>query len=410
MSSWELTNGVVLTPGQVLDGATVVINNNKIAKVERKGDGGSKIQIDLNGLIVMPGFINGHDHLLGSYMPRVGDRRPYMNWLVWDNDLKAAPVYAERQQVESADLYLLGAYRHLLCGVTSVQDHIPHFVQDMFKEGLPIRLIDNYAVAHSVTSFALKWGDSIENEHLRAVEEDIPFVAHCSEGFDDETMRSVSTLQSKGALSKNTVLIHGIAFSQEDMKQLAQNNCNVVWCPASNLYMFERTAPVKELLDKKVNVCLGTDSPMSGSLNLFQEIFTAKSYYQNTYGEELSDKLMLQMMTENPARAFSLYDQGEIAEGRTADMVIVNGSRKDPYSAVSAMNYEDIMLVVIDGKPVYGDTSFIPLFDALGIEYQQIKVDSYRKIIHGDILGLLERIRKAVGFHKELPFLPVEHW
>ena len=83
---------------------------------------------------MLPGLIDCHDHLLGTYLPRVGDRKPYLNWLVWDNDLKASPIYAEMQQIESADLYLLGEYRHLISGVTSVQDHIPHFVQDMFKK------------------------------------------------------------------------------------------------------------------------------------------------------------------------------------------------------------------------------------------------------------------------------------
>ena len=111
-----------------------------------------------------PGLINCHDHLLGTYSPRVGDRKPYLNWLIWDNDLKASPIYAERQQVESSDLYMLGGYRHLISGVTSVQDHIPHFVQDTFKKPVPIRMIDQFTLSsHSVGSFALPWGEGNRN-------------------------------------------------------------------------------------------------------------------------------------------------------------------------------------------------------------------------------------------------------
>ena len=408
--NWELTNGTIVTPEHVVHNGSLNVSGNKILKVDKKHSGESKIQIDLNGLIVLPGLINGHDHLLGSYLPRVGMRKPYLNWLVWDNDLKSAPVYAERQQIESRDLYLLGSFRHLLCGVTSVHDHIPHFVQDMFKENLPIRIIDNYALAHSITSFALKWGDTVEMEHRLARERDIPFVTHCSEGYDEETKKSVSVLNEKGALNKNTVLVHGIAFSLEDIKLLSKNECNVIWCPASNIYMFERTAPVKELIDHRVNVCLGTDSPMSGSANMFQEIYMARKYYESTYEEELSSKMLLNMLTTNPARAFSLKNLGSIEAGQLADFIIINGDKSQPYDAVTSMNYEDIMLVVIDGKPAYGDENFIPLFDALGVSYQKIKVDSYKKVIHGEVLELLERIRKSVGFHKELEFLPVEAW
>ena len=42
--------------------------------------------------------------------------------------------------------------------------------------------------------------------------------------------------------------------------------------------------------------------------------------------------------------------------------------------------------------------------------YDKIKVDSFKKIINGGILELLNRIRKSVGFHKELEFVPVEPW
>jgi hypothetical protein len=304
----------------------------------------------------------------------------------------------------------MGCFRHLICGVTSVQDHIPHFVQDMFKEGMPIRIIDDYTVAHSITSFALKWGDTVENEHSLAAEKNVPFITHCSEGYDEETIRSVEVLNEKNALSKNTVLIHGIAFSPSDLNLLSRKSCNVVWCPASNIYMFEKTAPIKELLENKINVCLGTDSPMSGSINMFEEIYMAKKYYEQAYGEQLPDKEIVDMLTKNPAKAFSLHNLGKIEEGKTADLVIINGDPADPYKSLVNMNYEDIMLVVIDGKPKFGDEIFIPLFEALDISFQKIRVDSYKKIIEGDVLGLLERIRKAVGFHKELEFLPIEPW
>ena len=128
------------------------------------------------------------------------------------------------------------------------------------------------------------------------------------------------------------------------------------------------------------------------------------------YNKNLSDKTMLEMLTSNAAQAFSLKRQGSIKEGYLADLVIINSKSRNSYSFVSEMNYEDIMLVVIDGIPRYGDESFIPLFEALDISFQKIKVDKYKKIIHGDILGLLDRIRKAVGFEKHLEFLPVEPW
>ena len=408
---WEITNASIVTPEKQINRASLLIRDGHIQAISNIPSTLSGIvQVDLNGMLVFPGLINCHDHLLGTYFPRVGDRKPYLNWLIWDNDLKSSPHYAERQQVESADLYILGGYRHLISGVTSVQDHIPHFVQDMFKDFLPIRVIDKYGVAHSVGSFALPWGDGIEVEHKLSVEKNMPFIIHCSEGFDEETKRSVQVLEAKNALNENTVLIHGICFSDEDIKLLAKRRVHVVWCPVSNLYMYDTTAQVKKLLDNSINVVLGTDSPMSGSINIFEEMYIAKSYYEETYSERLPDKTLVQMLTTSASKAMFLDDRGSLEEGKLADILVIDGNKKNPYASVTGMDFSDIMLVVVGGRPKYADENFIQLFEALDIPYQKIKVASSKKIIEGNVLGLLEKIRSTVSFHKEFPFLPVEPW
>lgn len=407
--AWELVNGTIVTGKDAIDRGTVQIDKDYITHVSKSArKAQDAMQIDVSGMLIFPGLINCHDHLLGTYVPRVGDRRPYMNWLEWDNDLKSAPQYAERQQIESSDLYQLGGFRHLLCGITRVQDHIPHFVRELFAKNMPIRIISDFAMAHSVTSYALKWGDGIEVEHAKAREKNIPFITHCSEGFDEETLKSVSTLQAKNALSKQTVLVHGIAFSDKDIELLAENKCNVVWCPVSNLYMFEQTARVKELMDAGVNVCLGTDSPMSGSFSIFEEFRAAREFYRFAYGREIDDRLLVDMLTVNAAKAMCLSDVGEIAEGKRADLLLIDGNTSNPWASLTHANYSDIMLVIADGVPKYGDVAFAPVFDAMKIPYQNLLVKGSRKIIAGDVLGLLRRVRSAVKFNKELDFLPIE--
>lgn len=407
--AWELVNGTIVTPRDVLERGSVTIDKTRIAQVSKTSrKAQDTMQIDVNGMLVFPGLINCHDHLLGTYVPRVGDRRPYLNWLEWDNDLKSSPAYAERQQIESSDLYLLGGFRHLLCGITRVQDHIPHFVRELFAKNMPIKIISDFAMAHSVTSYALKWGDGIEIEHAKAKEKNIPFITHCSEGYDEETLKSVETLAAKGALSKQTVLIHGIAFSDKDMELLAANKCNVVWCPVSNLYMFEQTARVKELMDAGINVCLGTDSPMSGSFSIFEEFRTAREFYKFAYGKTLDDRVLVDMLTTNAAKAMCLPDAGEIAEGKTADLLLIDGNATNPWASLTHADYADVMLVIADGQPRYGDIAFQPVFEAMKIPHQTILVKGARKIIAGDILGVQNRVRHAVKFKKELDFLPIE--
>src|SRR5262245_19750295 len=100
---WELINGTIVNADKVTRAGSIAIDGDKIQKVSQAAKISSQapkgVQIDLNGLVVFPGLINCHDHLLGTYVPRVGARKPYLNWLIWDNDLKSSPIYAERQQI-----------------------------------------------------------------------------------------------------------------------------------------------------------------------------------------------------------------------------------------------------------------------------------------------------------------------
>lgn len=405
MKKWLLSGAAILNPNEVAEKVNILIEDGHISLVSKK-DLHSNVSYTTRGIISV-GLINSHDHLLGTYYPKVGNG-PYENWLPWDNDLKSAPVYQERQQIENRDLYLLGAYRNLVSGVTTVSDHMPHFVAEPFYDLLPVKAIREYTLAHSVNSFALSWGDEIEKEYKKAVEEDIPFITHIAEGFDSETQRDVETLDRKGGLGEHSVLIHGIAFTERDMDLIKKKGATVVWCGDSNMFMFNKTTNIKMLLDKKINVCIGTDSPMSGGLNLLEEMKFDKKLYKKLYGEELPDETIYRMVTVNPAKGFRLYDAGTIKEGNVADLVVVRDRGGSYVNSVVSAGLKDIMLVVINGMPAYGDVEFAEVFDALGIKYQEIVLDGVEKVVIGDLKGLLRRISKAVGFKKEFPFLPVE--
>jgi len=407
MKKWALQAAELATPGKTIKNGSVVIQNKTIKEVT-KGSVDAPLMVSVEDGIIIPGLINSHDHLLGTYFPRVGNG-PYENWLPWDNDLKSSPIYQERQQIENRDLYLLGGYRNLISGVTTVSDHIPHFVGDPFYDIMPMKAIKEFALAHSVASFALAWGDGISEEYQKAIKKDIPFITHIAEGFDSETVNDLKTIERAGGLGENSVFVHGIAFSETDMKLIKARNASVVWCGDSNIFMFNETTNIRMLLNMGINVCIGTDSPMSGGCNLLTEMKFDKKLYEDIYGEELKDELIYKMVSENPKKAFRMKNSGELKEGMLADITIVRNQGNGVAHSVVNAELADIMLVVIDGKPAYGDEDFAGLFDSLSLDYQRITVEGVNKVVVGDLLGLLKRISKAVGFKKEFPFLPVDY-
>jgi cytosine/adenosine deaminase-related metal-dependent hydrolase len=172
--------------------------------------------------------------------------------------------------------------------------------------------------------------------------------------------------------------------------------------------MFNKTTNIKMLLDKKINVCIGTDSPMSGGENLLYEMRFGEKLYKKLYGEELSSETIYKMVTVNPAKAFRLHDSGDIKEGNIADLIVVKDRGGSYINSVVSAELKDIMLVVINGLPAYGDAEFSSLFDSLGVKYQNLTVAGKDKVAIGDLKGLLRRISRAVGFKKTFPFMPVD--
>ncbi|MBN2324288.1 MAG: amidohydrolase family protein [Spirochaetes bacterium] len=401
---YSISDITIATPHKVLKDASICISEGRIKDFARSKERDYEVS---GRYILFPALINPHDHLFGTYHPKIGEG-PYICWLPWDYDLKQSETYTERNKNSPMDVYLFGAYKNLISGVTTVHDHIPHEVNDKYIDKLPIRVIKEYTLAHESSVYDLKWGDGIDVEHKRAVEKDLPFVTHIEEGFDEESLGGIDTLEAYHALSDHTVLIHGIGFSKKDIGIIAKRKANFIWCPGSNMFMFNRTAKIKEILEAGVNVSIGTDSPATGELNILDEIRFGKKVYGDMYEEELSDELIVHMITTHPAKAFRIEKElGSLEKGKKGDLLIVSGDPKKPYRSLVNAELKDIALVVMEGKPLYGDVRFEEIFGNFKEEYTKVTIEGTEKYVVGDLNDIMATMRKKVGFNKELPFLPL---
>jgi cytosine/adenosine deaminase-related metal-dependent hydrolase len=405
-----LKNGILVSANDKPAKRSLCIKNGKIGtKTE------DSVYVDLQERsFVYPALINTHDHLRGNYLPRVGPtagKGYYLNWLPWDNDLKASPCYAERTKALNLESgYLLSAYKTLFSGVVTVNDHFPHNMNSDILPKLPIRAIRNYSIAHECSSFELKWGSGIKNEHNIATANNWPFITHLAEGFDDESMSGISYLEMLGALDEHCLFIHCIGFSDEDIKKTAKAGASISWCAASNMFMFNTTCKIKKFIDAGINVTIGTDSSHTGSFNLFEEIKYSRKIYRKMYGEDLSAKSIFNMVTCNSAKAFRIdAETGSLDVGKNADVLVLKGKDTDPYENLYNANSEDIELLIYAGKPIYGEKRFLGLLGGtLPNGYTMIKVAERDMFVIGDPLFLYQDIRKKIGFKKKLSFLPFE--
>jgi cytosine/adenosine deaminase-related metal-dependent hydrolase len=377
--------------------------------VSRCGD----VSIDLaEKSCVYPSLINTHDHFQGNYRPPVGPSKGkfYLTWQPWDNDLKASDTFKERSLLSREDLYALSGYKSLFSGVTTVSDHFPHNLNAAILPGLPIRVLDGYGIAHECSSYELKWGDSIELEHQRALENNWPFITHLSEGFDQEAMHGVEALETHKVLDKHCLLVHCIGFSDEDIHKVARAGASVSWCGFSNMFMFNVTAKIRKMLQAGVNVTIGTDSSASGSANLLAEMRYDRELYRKLYGEDLPAKKIFEMVTANAARAFLMEDRiGSLEEGKLGDILVLKAKYDDPYENLVNASMKDIELLTLAGTPIYGELRFLDVFGGkLPAGFSVIRVNKRPMFVKGDPAGLYAGIRGKLGFKKTLDFLPFE--
>jgi cytosine/adenosine deaminase-related metal-dependent hydrolase len=174
--------------------------------------------------------------------------------------------------------------------------------------------------------------------------------------------------------------------------------------------MFNVTSKVRKMLEAGVNVTIGTDSSATGSANLLAEIKFDRELYRKLYGEDLPAQKIFEMVTINSAKAFRMQDKtGSLEEGKLADILILKAKKNDPYENFVNATMKDIELLILAGKPIYGETRFIDIFKgALPAGYTQIKVGNKEMFVKGDPAGLYREIRKKIGFEKKLDYLPFE--
>jgi cytosine/adenosine deaminase-related metal-dependent hydrolase len=301
----------------------------------------SDLVVDLNGAFVMPGLVNAHDHLELNHYGRLKLRDRYENASTWIDDLRPAlqtdPAIRENAAWPLGARLFIGALKNLLAGVTTVAHHNPRYRE--IGRRFPVRVMKRYGWAHSLSLERHPVGAHGEpggdvRERCLATPPTVPFMIHVGEGVDDAAVRELARLEELGCLRRNTVLVHGVALTPRDWERVVASGASLVWCPASNAFLFRRTAPVRHFLDASAgasaHVCLGSDSRVTGARDLLDELRAAAAVMPVTPRE------LFRMVTTAPARILHLHEAGRIAIGGPADLVVVPSTKRDAADALFA--------------------------------------------------------------------------
>jgi cytosine/adenosine deaminase-related metal-dependent hydrolase len=318
--------------------------------------------IDLEGRLLLPGLVNGHDHLGFSTFPPLG-RPPYASVYEWTEAVDGGegnPEVRAALAVPLADRLFLGGVRNLLCGVTSVAHHDAYH-RSLGKPDFPIQVLADYTFAHSPgltprLRSTYRWGG--------------PWMVHAAEGVDDRCAREIDALAEAGVLRPNTVVVHGVALRAEDGPRIARARAAVVWCPESNRCLYGATAPIETLRAAQVRIGLGSDSSVSGVRDPLSNLSAARREGSFTDAE------LVQLATSDTAGVLGL-PVGGFTPSSPADFVVV-----DDLERFLSGERTSVALVVVRGRAVYG---FRSLLQGVNGRWASMRLDGAERLVAGEI-------------------------
>jgi hypothetical protein len=296
------------------------------------------LEIDLSGFLIMPGFINAHDHLEFALFPRLADP-PYRNYLDWGTDIhsKFPDVIAKHRSVPKDLRLWWGGIRNLLCGATTVSHHNPLW-PDLQRQDFPVRVIQQYGWAHS-----LALGGDLRTA-CSATPDGKVFIVHACEGVDEEARQELWRLDQLALLNANTVLVHGLAIDREGVSLLRDRRASLIVCPSSNKLLFGEL-PNISLLSKIDNLTLGNDSPLTAEGDLLDEIRFAMRFC------DIPPHVAYRMVTEAPAAILRLENkEGSIRESGNADLIAIRDTGDHAADRLQTLSMIDIEFVMLGGR------------------------------------------------------------
>ena len=350
--------------------------------------------VDLAGGFVLPGLVNAHDHLELNHYGRIKGRDRYANASDWIADMTPRlandPAIRAGRAFPLTERLFIGGLKNLLAGVTTVAHHNPFYAE--LRRTMPIRVVRRYGWAHSFLLERRPAGARGEPGgdvagRWRATPSDAPFMVHLAEGVDAEARGELPRLEALGCLDANTVIVHGVAIDGNGWRRVARAGAGLVWCPASNVFLFGETAGVHELIvgadGARVTVALGTDSRVTGSRDLLDELRAARE------SAPLSPDALFRMVTCDAAALLRQSRAGRLAVGVPADLMVIPPRADEPGAALLRTARRDVRLVTVEGRPLVGDPEFAAVFLARKVLSRPLCVDAVRKIADS---GLVRRI------------------
>lgn len=376
---------------------SIYIQGDRIASIGNAPDGFTEDKvIDGRDKLVIPGLINCHTHSYMSFMRNVADDLSFMDWLFGTID----PI---EQQMTDEDTYWgasLAIIEMMKSGTTCFNDmqmNIHQTTRAVKESGMravicrglvgsgndeagQMRLRQAYEerdAARDCDRMTFRLGPhapyTCDDEFLKIVaaeakKENMGIHVHLSESVSEIQQiqekygcTPIALAEKCGIFDVPAIAAHCVQVTDGDIDILVRKNVSVVTNPASNMKLGNGFAPIGKMLERGVNVCLGTDGAASNNcLNMFHELSLLTLIHKGTgrTPQCVSAKEGFRIATINGAKALGLEKEiGSIEVGKKADLAILDlntPSLTPRNNLIAGLSYSangsEVDTVIINGR------------------------------------------------------------
>lgn len=381
----------------VIENTSIFVEKDRIVGIGNAPEGFKEDKvIDGEGKLAIPGLINCHTHSYMAFMRNIADDLSFMDWLFGRID----PI---EQKMTDEDTYwgaLLAITEMMKSGTTCFNDmqmnpfHTTKAVKESGMravisrglvgsgpedEGGVRRMNETYAemeFCKDCDRITFMMGPhapyTCSEEYFRYVSDEakkagIGVHVHLSESVseiegtkENYNCSPIEMADRNGLFDVPAIAAHCVQIDEKDMDILAAKNVSVVTNPASNMKLGNGFAPVPEMMEKGINVCIGTDGAASNnSLNMFHEMNLCALIHKGTHKTPqcVGAKEVFKMATINGAKALGLEKEiGSLEVGKKADIAILDlhtPSLMPNNNIIAGLSYSangsEVVTVIIDG-------------------------------------------------------------
>jgi putative selenium metabolism protein SsnA len=439
-----IRNSKIVTWGsnnQILDGYDLLIKDGLIAKIAPQGTlhEAQEEVVDAHGQLLMPGNICAHTHYYGAFSRGWAyPGEPASNFveilerLWWRLDKALNPEAVKY----SALVCLVDAIKY---GTTTLFDHhaSPNCIEGsldiehdaMVQAGLRgslcyevtdrdgnekalagiqenARFIDRVAKgqadpkvkAHFGLHASLTLSDETLKTCLEANQHQAGYHVHVAEGIADEMdslrkygKRVIERFNDFGMLGNRSILAHGVHCNPEELNLITQSGSWLSHQPRSNMNNAVGVAPIPDMLNRGINVCLGNDGFSNAMWSEMQATYFIHKDHQSDPRAMGGYDVMKIAIVNNGSLATQTFDNlkiGLIEPGAAADLILVDYQPITPMTAGNLpwhilFGFRDGMVTgtMVDGKWLMKDRELLTLDESeIAAKAKEIAAQTWNKI------------------------------